>query len=129
MSQNTDDGEEETTQPNCQSLQLNTDHPYGLGFDSDLADRQRQQYEKEMCRTGSSKYKMLSIRKYFYLFIFSIESSSKGGVRLRACSKPTGTSSSDKSYPVVHVINVFIKKIKINFLFIFSLKFLMINII
>ncbi|CAF1424765.1 unnamed protein product [Adineta steineri] len=82
-SQIDDDNEEFKLDTIDSKIKVTTKHPYGLGFDGDLAQQQRVQFESDMLRKSSSKTTI-------------------AGVLLRAAQKSHTTSNEDISYPTVH---------------------------
>ena len=81
-SQNTDEDPQEINQSVDQLSSLNmiksdlvitSDHPYGLAFDNTLAEHQRLQFERDMTRSVSSKYGIIYILKFSFIYSFYIK--------------------------------------------------------
>ncbi|CAF0790276.1 unnamed protein product [Rotaria sordida] len=90
--QNNIDQQQDTSRYDDQLSQLNIangeltithEHPYGFGFDLNLAIHQRLQFESDMFRKSTSK-------------------TTTGGVLLRASPKLDSTTTDDILYPTVH---------------------------
>jgi competence transcription factor ComK len=81
-------------------IKFNSDNPLNFHFENDIADRQRKQYESEIIgrKTNTNRYNII-IHKIF-IFFFHNNSTSIGGVFLRASNL-----NDTIPYPTLRVIH------------------------